>query len=46
MHCLTLKHADDAKGAQLVDTKEQARLLQFDLDNLSSVTWPIFKTLI
>ena len=41
MHCLILKYADDTKGLRVVDTEEQAELLQIDLDNLSmwSVEW-------
>ena len=41
VHCLILKYADDTKGLRVVDTEEQAELLQIDLDNLSmwSVEW-------
>ena len=35
VHCLILKYADDTKGLRVVDTEDQARLLQTDLDNLS-----------
>ena len=41
VHCLILQYADDTKGLRVVDTEDQARLLQTDLDNLSmwSVEW-------